>query len=89
MHAHAHARTFLYRAHAYVYHQATLTAAGRFAKDSFTIFRYERPTPGTAPEINLAESLGSLKLDKPRYDAYLKKKALEAPVRGKQLLMTI
>tara|TARA_B100000768_G_scaffold80317_1_gene76321 strand:- start:56 stop:211 length:156 start_codon:yes stop_codon:yes gene_type:complete len=51
------------------------------------MFRYERPTPGTAPD-NLASS-GSLKLDKPRYDAYLSKKALQAPARGSKFLMTI
>ena len=44
-------------------------------------------TPGTAPD-NLASS-GSLKLDKPRYDAYLSKKALQAPARGSKFLMTI
>ena len=68
--------------------QATLTAAGRFAKDSFTMFRYERPAPGTAPD-NLAASSGSIKLDKPRYDAYLSQKALQAPARGSKFLMTI
>tara|TARA_B100000780_G_scaffold247374_1_gene192296 strand:+ start:112 stop:375 length:264 start_codon:yes stop_codon:yes gene_type:complete len=83
------ARTYAHtwHAHANAYAQATLTAAGRFAKDSFTMFRYERPTPGTAPD-NLASS-GSLKLDKPRYDAYLSKKALQAPARGSKFLMTI
>ena len=88
MHVHMHMHT---RAHmnmnVCICVQATLTAAGRFAKDSFTMFRYERPAPGTAPD-NLASS-GSLKLDKPRYDAYLSKKALQAPARGSKFLMTI
>ena len=84
MHMHAHMHICI---RAYIRDQATLTAAGRFAKDSFTMFRYERPTPGTAPD-NLASS-GSLKLDKPRYDAYLSKKALQAPARGSKFLMTI
>ena len=88
MHVHMHMHT---RAHmnmnVCICVQATLTAAGRFAKDSFTMFRYERPAPGTAPD-NLASS-GSLKLDKSRYDAYLSKKALQAPARGSKFLMTI
>ena len=96
MHTHMHTCTRAHvhtctRAHVYTHvcicDQATLTAAGRFAKDSFTMFRYERPTPGTAPD-NLG-SAGSLKLDKPRYDAYLSKKALQAPARGSKFLMTI
>ena len=77
--------------------RATLTPAGRFAKDSFTIFRFERPAPGTAPDLSssaakpgsVAEASNALVFDKPGYDAFLKKKALLAPARGRQLLMTI
>ena len=54
--------------------------------------------PGTAPDLSssgatkpgsVAEASSELVFDKPGYDAFLKKKALLAPARGRQLLMTV